>query len=300
MTRRYESPEAFKQALEARVRRVARDSSLDMGRLRQILVFDRFLARVFEELQDRVVLKGGVVLEFRLERARTTRDVDLRVTGDPDRLLESLQSAGRRDLADYLSFLVVPDAEHPTIEGDAMVYDGRRFRGEARLAGNIYGMPFGIDAGFGDVLTSDPDIINGTTFLEFIDVKPAKFRVYPREAHVAEKLHAYTLPRPRENSRVKDLPDLALLGQTGAFEAESLRHAVQTTFAFRKTHTIPARIPSPPTSWGPIYSRMAKEDALPWSSIDALERVVRGFLDPLLGNAGGTWDPKNWTWSSMT
>lgn len=84
MTRRYESPEAFKQALEARVRRAARDSGLDMGRLRQLLVFDRFLARVFEELQDEVVLKGGVVLELRLERARTTRDVDLRVTGDPD------------------------------------------------------------------------------------------------------------------------------------------------------------------------------------------------------------------------
>lgn len=181
-----------------------------------------------------------------------------------------------------------------------MVYDGRRFRGEARLAGNIYGMPFGIDAGFGDVLTSDPDIINGITFLEFIDVKPAKFRGYPRETHVAEKLHAYTLPRPRENSRVKDLPDLALLGQTGAFDAESLRHAVQTTFAFRNTHPVPARIPSPPTSWGPIYARMAKEDALPWSTIDAIERVVRGFLDPLLGNAGGTWDPKDWTWSSMT
>lgn len=271
-----------------------------MGRLRQLLVFDRFLARVFEELQDAVVLKGGVVLEFRLQRARTTRDVDLRVTGDPDRLLESLQRAGRRDLADYLAFLVVPDAEHPTIEGDAMVYDGRRFRGEARLAGNIYGMPFGIDAGFGDVLTSDPDIINGTTFLDFIDVKPARFRVYPREAHVAEKLHAYTLPRPRENSRVKDLPDLALLAQTGAFDAESLRHAIQTTFAFRKTHPVPARIPSPPTSWGPIYARLAKDDALPWITIDALERVVRDFLDPLLGNADGTWEAKDWTWRSAT
>jgi len=201
MTRRYETPEAFKQSLEARVRRAAREGSVDMGRFRQLLVFDRFLARVFEQLGDRVIVKGGLVLELRLERARTTRDVDLRVMGNPDGLLEAIQRAARRDLGDYLSFIVVPDPEHPTIEGDGMVYDGQRFRAEARLAGNIYGMPFGIDAGFGDVLTAEPEIINGTTFLDFIDVAAAKIRVYPREAHIAEKLHA-TRYRASERTRV--------------------------------------------------------------------------------------------------
>jgi len=267
-----------------------------MGRFRQLLLFDRFLARVFEELADRVVVKGGVVLELRLDRARTTRDVDLRVMGDPEGLLEALQRAGRRDLGDYLFFIIVPDAEHPTMEGDGMVYDGRRFRAEARLAGNIYGMPFGIDAGFGDVLTAEPETIEGTTFLDFVGVQPAKLRVYPREAHVAEKLHAYTLRRRRENSRVKDLPDLALLGQTGAFDAASLRDAVRETFAFRDTHSVPARLPSPPSSWAPIYARMAAEDALPWSSLAALEQAVRAFIDPLLGDADGTWDPVAWVW----
>ena len=268
-----------------------------MGRFRQLLVFDRFLARVFEELPNRVVVKGGIVLELRLERARTTRDVDLRVMGDPDGLLEALQHAGRRDLGDFLSFIIVPDAKHPTIEGDGIVYDGRRFRAEARLAGKVYGMTFGIDAGFGDVLTAEPEIISGTTFLDFIDVKPAMFRVYPREAHIAEKLHAYTLPRSRENSRVKDLPDLALLGLTGPFDAASLREAVQKTFAFRNTHSVPTRFPSPPASWEPIYARMATEDALPWSTLDALVRAVRAFLDPLLGNVDGTWAPESWAWS---
>jgi hypothetical protein len=45
------------------------------------LVFDRFLARVVAVLGDAVLLKGGLVLELRLERARTTKDIDLRVTG---------------------------------------------------------------------------------------------------------------------------------------------------------------------------------------------------------------------------
>ena len=34
-------------------------------------------------LGDAVLLKGGLVLELRLERARTTKDIDLRVTGSP-------------------------------------------------------------------------------------------------------------------------------------------------------------------------------------------------------------------------
>src|SRR5579883_3110659 len=49
-----------------------------MGRFRQVLVFDRFLARLFEHFGDRAIAKGGVVLELRLSRARTTRDVDVR------------------------------------------------------------------------------------------------------------------------------------------------------------------------------------------------------------------------------
>jgi nucleotidyltransferase AbiEii toxin of type IV toxin-antitoxin system len=46
-------------------------------------VFDRLLARVTRVLGKAAMLKGGLVLELRLERARTTRDVDLRLVGSP-------------------------------------------------------------------------------------------------------------------------------------------------------------------------------------------------------------------------
>lgn len=244
------------------------------------------------------MLKGGVVLELRLERARTTRDVDLRLTGDPEQLLEQLQRAGQRDLGDCLSFILMPDAEDPTMKGDGMVYEGRRFRAEARLAGRVYGLPFGVDAGFGDVLTREPDIIEGSHFLEFVGVPPARLRVYPRETHVAEKLHAYTLPRARENSRVKDLPDLALLAQTGGFDGMELRHAIEQTFSFRNTHDLPDRLPSPPPSWAPVYARMTQEDVLPWPTLDELEQAVRSFIDPMLRQEGGTWQPAAWAWTT--
>lgn len=155
----------------------------------------------------------------RLERARTTKDVDLRLVGDAGDLLTALQLVGSLDLGDWLSFIVEPDADMPKIAGQGMVYDGFRFRAEARLAGKVYGDPFGVDIGFADVLTTEPDEAQGSRFLEFAGVEARTFRLYPRHAHIAEKLHAYTMPRDRSNTRVKDLPDLALLASVGPLDA---------------------------------------------------------------------------------
>jgi hypothetical protein len=101
----YSTPAAFKQALEQRLRNTL-GAGRTLARQRQLLVFDRFLARVFVALGDVAVLKGGLALEIRLERARTTKDVDLRLVGTPDDILARLQAAGRLDLGDFLSFEV--------------------------------------------------------------------------------------------------------------------------------------------------------------------------------------------------
>ena len=132
----YSSPEAFKQALEQRLRTSAK-SGAEFVRSRQLLVFDRFLARVVVVLGDAAMLKGGLVVELRIERARTTKDVDLRIVGSPDGILERLLEAGRRDLGDFLTFEVGPDEDHPEIQNDGMQYDGLRFRAECKLAGKL-------------------------------------------------------------------------------------------------------------------------------------------------------------------
>ena len=155
MAHKYASPEAFKQALEQRLRSAAANGP-DFARRRQLLVFDRFLARVVAVLGDAATLKGGLVLELRLDRARTTRDVDLRLTGSADEVLGRLQAAARLDLADFLTFEVGADAEHPEITNEGMQYEGMRFRAECRLAGKPYGDPFGVDAAFGDPWTRHP------------------------------------------------------------------------------------------------------------------------------------------------
>jgi len=292
--RSYATPEAFKQALEKRIRAAAGGSG--MGRFRQVLVFDRFLARVFHHYGERAIVKGGVVLELRLERARTTRDVDVRLSGSSDDLHTELQRIGRIDLGDFLLFVVEPDRDHPTIEGDGMVYAGLRFRVQANLGGKVYAGAFGLDVGFGDVLTEPPEVVDGTDFLAFASVERARHRIYPRVAHVAEKLHAYTLPRARENSRVKDLPDLALLAQIGPLDSGALRRALAATFTFRKTHPLPAALPSPPASWAARYAKIASDDELAWQTLENLEETVRRFLDPVLAGEDGTWSPDSWSW----
>lgn len=283
-------------AVEQRIRSAARHPGVSINRFRQLLVFDRFLARVAEHLGDRVIVKGGLVLELRLQRARTTKDVDLRLVGDPSGVLETLQEIGRLDHGDWLSFIVEVDPEMPVIRNEGMVYDGFRFRAEAQLGGKLYGDPFGIDVAFADVLTVEPDIIDGSDFLGFAGVARPRFRIYPRASHVAEKLHAYTQVRKAENSRVKDLPDMGLLAMTGEFDMDELRGSVQATFSSRGTHPVPTRLPEPPSSWGPIYERMAQQDDLAWATLDTVYEAARAFLDPVLAAGGGRWRPDSWRW----
>lgn len=289
--RTYSSPEAFKQALEQRLRS-ATNTGAELARKRQLLVFDRFLARIVAVLGDAVTLKGGLVLELRLERARTTKDVDLRIVGSPDDILARLQETGRRDLGDFMTFEIAPDDDRPKIQNEGMQYDGLRFRAECKLAGKVYGQPFGVDAAFGDPILGKPEVMVAQDVLAFAGIAPPTLRLYPIETHVAEKLHAYTMPRSRPSSRVKDLPDLALLATAQPIDAKRLRAALEQTFTFRKTHPLPALVPAPLSAWVTPYAAMAREDKLAWPTLDDVTKAVQAFLDPVLaGGLDAVWSP---------
>lgn len=293
---KYGTPAAFKAALEQRLRDRSAGASAELQRIRQLLVFDRFLARLFAN-DASVVLKGGLVLELRLDRARTTKDVDLRMVGDPDGVLLRLQAAGRADLGDHLQYLVAPDPHHPVLDAEGMLYEGRRFRVEPRLAGKVYARPFGVDVALAEPYEGTPDIVTGEPWLDFVEIPPAQFRVYPLEAHVAEKLHAYTMPRSRPNSRIKDLPDLALLAQVRAIAATDLTRAIARTFDHRSVHLVPAQLPAPPDWWDAPYAEMARADQLPWPTLSDAFAAARRFLDPVLAGGTGTWHPASSTWT---
>lgn len=299
--RTYGSPQAFQQALEQRLRHHYAADGADLQRVRQLVVFQRFLARVVQQFGDRVIVKGGVALELRLTRARTTKDVDLRVSGDPQGLLAELRAAGRRDLRDWMQFEVVADATHPDLEADGMRYQGKRFRVQAKLGGANYGGRFGVDAAMPEPAHGATEYREGEDYLGFAGVVPPRVPIYPLPAHLAEKLHAYTLPRERPNSRVRDLPDIALLASERTIEAAALRAALEATFAHRNTHAVPAAVPAPSADWEAPYARMAELDDLEWRDIATLRAAVEAFLNPLLaGDPVTSWDPATWAWTGAT
>lgn len=294
--RTYASPPAFKQALEQRLK-AASNSGVDFTRRRQLLIFDRFLARIVAVFGDAVLLKGGLVLELRMERARATKDIDLRLIGSSETVLAKLREAGRLNVADFMTFEVAPDTEHPQMQNDGMRYMGLRFRTECRLAGKLYGQPFGVDVAFGDPILGEPDIVTAEDTLAFAGVAPPVLQLYPIETHIAEKLHAYTLPRERPNTRVKDLPDIALLGCMQPLDAGRLRMAFAQTFEFRSTHAVPSSVPAPPASWSNPYGELARENELAWTTLEALMVAVGAFLNPVLAGDYGVWQPAEWLWT---
>ena len=297
MTRKYDSPKAFKQALEQRVKSSATDGE-HLARKRQLIVFERFLARVSHIFGEDVTLKGGLVLELRLQSARTTKDVDLLVGGDPTATLEHLQRAGQLDLDDFMRFEVRPDPRHPNIQNEGMRYEGYRYRAECRVADKIYGRPFGVDIAYGEPLVSEPDRVTAPDSLSFAGVAPPTVRLYPVVSHLAEKLHAYTMPRERPNSRVKDLPDIGLLAKTGPMNAGELRLAVDTIFRFRDTHDVPGSLPTPPPAWSPTYLELAAESSLMWPTLFEAHKSAAAFFDPVLGGDTDVedWDVTAWKW----
>jgi len=297
MTRRYSSAADFKQALENQLRR--KTTGLEVTRRRQRLVFQRLLARIAHKLGQSVVLKGGLALELRLERARTTRDVDLILFGSEAALLERLQALGQEDHGDFLTFEIQPSRDTPEVTGDGVLYGGKRFRVEAKLAGKLYGAPFGLDIVFGGHMLGESTPIVDEDYLGFAGIAPPTLQLLPVETDLAEKLHAYTLPRSSPNSRVRDLPDMALLATVpDPLSGHRIAEAIHKTFQARATHAVPGLLPPPPDAWRKPYADLAAEHRLRWTGLDELVAAVQAFLDPVLrGEDCVAWQQEPWSWS---
>lgn len=296
MSTRYSNPKAFKDALESRLRN-QRGAGTNLVRTRQLVAYDRLLARVSHEFQDSAVLKGGLALELRLNGARTTKDVDLTISCSKDVVLTRFQRAGRLDLGDFMSF-EIQDGRSPEIQNDGLPYGGRRLSANCMLAGQRYADPFGIDIAF-EKLPSTLERITTRDVLAFAGIDPPEIRIYPVETHIAEKLHAYTMPRTQPNSRVKDLPDLALLAKLQRLESQGISDAIARTFDTRKTHPVPTKVPAPPDNWAAQYLDLRTDNNLEWATIADVYAAVKAFLDPLLGMqllVSSTWDNEARRW----
>lgn len=75
--KQYQSASSFRNALEERLNKRAKEKGIDPMRIRRKVAFDRFLCRLLQNGDERLVVKGGYALELRLELARATKDIDL-------------------------------------------------------------------------------------------------------------------------------------------------------------------------------------------------------------------------------
>ena len=256
---RYSDATSFRQALGDHFR--ARYADQDLGRLLKRVAMERFLARTAHVLGDRALLKGGYALELRLARARATRDVDLalRDVATHD-VLEAVRDAGAVDLGDHLTYLV----EETTAAMPAGApYGGQRLTVVPLLGGRRF-QPFPLDVGLGDAIPEQADTLRGGIDLSFAGLSLLETPAIPVEVHLAEKLHALSLPHldDRENSRVKDLVDVMLLRSDAYVDVSRVRVAVVATFERRATHPMPERFELPLVAWETPYRRFAMALAL--------------------------------------
>lgn len=269
----YETPHAFRTALEARLRNIAQDRGGDLQRLQLGVAFERLLARLFAQDDPPWLLKGGYALELRLKgQARSSLDLDMSVPY-PDCLpmltaasedvslvvYEHLQQAAERDLNDGFEFMIGRPREEPI----GAPGGGVRCSVEARLAGRTFAQ-FHLDVGLGDAVLGQPDQVEGSALLSFAGILPAQVALYPVAQQFAEKVHAYTFPwKDRDNTRVKDLVELVLLVHSGLLEPERVRRTLRATFETRGTHPLVFRLPEAPQDWTEPYAILAQELELP-------------------------------------
>ncbi len=300
-SRTYKTPAAFKEAIDQRLRNDAETKNIALDHRRQIFIYERLIARLSKVLGSRLVITGGVALEFLVRRARTTKDIDIHLQFGSESVLPKLQEAGRLALDDYLLFDIIddPDYSDSGIAIEGLDHPVRRYHVKAHLGGAPYGRFFHIDLIAIDPPYYKPTELIGSDFLSFVDIKPVRFQVCPPDIAIGEKLHAYTKPRPHPNSRVRDLPDIGLLALTYSFQCEDLRSSIGLVFKHYGTHPLPDLLPVPPSDWAPRYRKLARENGLEWPDVDYLFRAVERFLGPVLSGSSGTWEPATWGWSSQ-
>ena len=258
---KYSTANGLRMALEQRLNKISKLSGSDIMRLRRQVAFDRFLARIFHTPISGFIAKGGYVLELRMQRARTTKDIDFSFIGNlngawhgkPEGLKQFLQDKVDVEMEDFISF-IVGDA---SLDLENAPYGGFRFPIEAIMAGRRF-CAFSIDIAAGDAWFEPHETVSTHNWFDFAGIPNVCIPVISMEQQFAEKLHSYTQPRDYQNSRVKDLVDIVLMINDNKMNAGRIQEISKVTFKKRDNSIYPPVFADPPKTWRRKYVELAR------------------------------------------
>jgi hypothetical protein len=288
----YETANAFRRALEDRLKSQAKSRGRSLEELRREFLFQRFLALIFSAPNRQWVLKGGASLLMRLTEARFSKDLDLMHLGElsaEDALAELRAITAPRE-GDHLTFVIEDGVSYsqtnPVIEISVSAYVGAKYGG------------FPIDLARELHLLAAPERIRPTPVVDLPGLTELpEVVVYPLTDQVADKVCAmyerYGNPQS-PSSRYRDLIDLVLIVAACELEAAPVFRALQSE-SKRRGMRLPQNMVSPGPQWPSgygAYARRTSIDQALHSMQDALEHVGR-CISPLLDGSRetGLWRP---------
>ena len=288
----YASANAFRRALEDRLKSEAKARGQALGELRREFLFQRFLALIFCAPDGQWVLKGGASLLMRLAEARFSKDLDLLHLGElsAEEAIAELRDLTASREGDYLTFVIEDGVSYsranPVVEIRVNAYIGARYDS------------FPIDLARELHLLAVPERVRPKPVVDVPGLSELpEVVVYPLTDQVADKVCAmYELHGDLQNpsSRYRDLVDLALIISTCEFDAVPVSRALHSE-SRRRRMQLPVEMVSPGPQWSAGYSATARKTKIAKAlhTMDAALEHVGICLNPLLNGSRerGKWRP---------
>lgn len=293
---RYETAQAWRRALNSRIRAEASRRGRPIQALARELAYQRFLARVFTGGDGGWVLKGGVGLLMRTPVARHSHDVDLVHLHNLDEALADLRRIAAIDLGDAIAFEIGAAQNLTTGIGATVPI-------HARIGAKTF-QRFTIDVVTGRAIRGpvEHSVPSPVVDLDEVPALPP-FVLYPLSAQVADKVCAAFEQHGSGNlpsTRVRDLVDLVIIACTHRMDAGELADAISAEAA-RRSLVLPARFVLPSEYWRVGYADAVSsaEIRAEFGDVDRAVALVGAYLDPILQRHLGVnqWDPALRMWS---
>jgi len=298
----YNSPPAFRTALNQAARRISKDTGMSVGELQRIFYFNRLSARVFTHDPQGWLIKGGQALLVRYQgAARLSGDIDLQAASPdltPEHARHRLLDAAALDLKDFLRYAPTKY----TTSSDEERGGSQSFQ---VYLGTTHVDTVKVDIAVSRSLTGAPET---RSLKPAIDVPwPVDWpevRLYPVVDHLTDKICAlYERHGQDASNRYRDLADLLLMSQQefvrGQDTCRALRNEAERRRSVGIDLTLPERFEPPGPQWEANYPAAAAlvlglEGCRTFLEASEAASV---FLNPLLdGTASGTWNPSQAAW----